>query len=302
MREGLFVGEGHLNRQVAARRPLTVPADAIAVTQERLLVGGERRIDRIDGHDRRQQRRGSLPTRHEIAAGHERTAHTSVDWRDHSGELEVELRRAECGGDCVNMRGGFGRRAGPPLALLQRHGVVGCQPVRPPHFRRRAIARARCLCQLGAQPLDLGEEGAVVELKEQLSLADQAAFLERDGRDQSRDTRTDADRLHRFEAAGELVPFRHLTSNRGCRRHLGERRRGGCLNACARGGEGDRRQYQPCPRDLEKLSKHGTQDAPQGGPSTIRQIADRKVARTADGPLVHEADGLIGQKDDAWSA
>jgi hypothetical protein len=65
-----------------------------------------------------------------------------------------------------------------PLALLERHRVVGRQPVGPPHFGRGAIARGGRLRQLRAQPFDLCEERTIVELKEQLSRPDEAALVE----------------------------------------------------------------------------------------------------------------------------
>ena len=95
-------------------------------------------------------------------------------------ELEVELGGAERGGDGVDVRGRLGGGAGAALALFERHGVVGRQPVGAPHLRRGAVARRRRLRELGAQPIDLRLERTIVDLEEQLSLADEAAFLERD--------------------------------------------------------------------------------------------------------------------------
>ena len=204
-----------------------MPADAIAVAQERLLVGVERGIDRIDGDDGGEQRGVALAARDEVAAGHERAAHAAVDRRDDPGELEIELGGAERGRDRVDTSRGLGRRAGPALALFERHGVVARQPVGPPHLGRGAIARGVGLRQLRAEPLDLRDEGTIVELEQQLARPDEAALLEGDVRDQARDARPDADRLHRLEAAGELIPFGDVAGDRGCRGHLRKLGRGG---------------------------------------------------------------------------
>ncbi|MNP47847.1 hypothetical protein D3C76_1419260 [compost metagenome] len=61
--------------------------------------------------------------------------------------------------------------------------------------------------QLGFQALDLGLEGARVDLEQQVAFLHQAAFIEGHVVDVAGHARTDLDRLGRFQAAGELVPL-----------------------------------------------------------------------------------------------
>jgi hypothetical protein len=97
------------------------------------------------------------------------------------------------------------------------------------HLRCGTAARRGRLRELGLQPLHLRHERPIVELEQQLSLADEAAFLEGHVREQTRDARPDADGLHRFQASGELIPFGHVA---------GDGRRGGDLRQGRRAGRG----------------------------------------------------------------
>ena len=66
------------NRQAACARARGF-ARAIAVAQERLLVGVERGVDRIERHHRRQQRGLALAARHQVALGDDGAADAAVD-------------------------------------------------------------------------------------------------------------------------------------------------------------------------------------------------------------------------------
>ncbi|MDT4851694.1 hypothetical protein FQZ97_858850 [compost metagenome] len=61
--------------------------------------------------------------------------------------------------------------------------------------------------QLGLQALDLGLEGARVDLEQQVAFLHQAAFIEGHLVDVAGDARADLDGLGGFQAAGEFVPF-----------------------------------------------------------------------------------------------
>ena len=118
------------------------------------------------------------------------------------------------------LRGRFSGGGGAAFALLERHRVLGRQPVGAALLRAGAVARRRGLRELGAQAGNLRLEGAIVELEQDLSLTHQAAFLERHGRDQSGDARPDADGLHGLEPAGELVPLGDVARDGRGRGHL----------------------------------------------------------------------------------
>ena len=126
-------------------------ARAIAVAEERLLVGVERRVDRIDGHDRREQRRFALAAGHEVAARDERAADAAVDRRHDLRELEIRARPHAARRRPRRRAPSPRPRRRPPLALLERHRVVGRQTIRALHFRGGAIARGAVACASSAR-------------------------------------------------------------------------------------------------------------------------------------------------------
>jgi hypothetical protein len=89
VRKGLFVGQGHLNRQIPGEPPYRA-GGRDRQAQERLFVGGEQ-ADRINGHDGGQQRGFAWPPDTRLPRVTS-PAGTAVDQRDHSGELGRELR------------------------------------------------------------------------------------------------------------------------------------------------------------------------------------------------------------------
>src|SRR4029077_16344156 len=88
------------------------------------------------------------------------------------------------------------------------------------------IARDRRLREFGAKTIDLRLKRTVVDLEQDLSLLDKAAFLERHIRDEARNARPDGDRLHGLESSRELVPFRDVTRDRRRGSDLRKRWRG----------------------------------------------------------------------------
>ncbi len=70
---------------------------------------------------------------------------------------------------------------------------------------RCTVARARD--SSAREAIDLGLEGTRIDLEEHLAAADDRALLERHGGDEAGHARPDVDRVHRLEAAGDLVPL-----------------------------------------------------------------------------------------------
>ena len=212
--------------------------DAVAIAQECLLVGVEGGIDRIDGDNGREQRRFALAAGDQIAARDERPADAAVDRRDDPGEFEVELGGPQRGGDGVDMRRRLGGDAGAALALFERHGVVGRQAIGALHFGGGAIARGGRLRELGAQPFHLGQERAIVELEQQLSLPYEAAFLEGDVRERPETrgrTPTDCTGSRRPVNSSHSVTSRAIAARGG---DLRQRGRGAGLDAGATAAKG----------------------------------------------------------------
>ena len=140
-------------------------------------------------------------------------------------EVQIELGGAQRGRHGVDVGRRLGRGAGAALALFERHRVLARQAIGAPHFDRGAIARHRRLRELRAQTIDLRLKRTIVDLEQQLSLPHEAAFLERHVRDEAGDARTDGDRLHGLEPAGEFVPFGDVARDRRRGGDLGKRRR-----------------------------------------------------------------------------
>ena len=228
---------------------------------------------------------------------------TLVNSRSSSAARSAAATASTCAAASV---GGARRGARAPRATSRSRSTAGR---RGACSDAGAVARGRGLRQLGAQPVDLRLEGAVVELEQDLSLTHQAAFLERHARDQARDARPDADRLHGFEAAGELVPLGDVARDGRGRGHLRERWRGrlrsgrGCTRrarrppaitapARERDGSGRCESVKHCV-NMPAACARG-RSRPQSG-----RIAEAKVLRRQHGRIARPGQAGIGQKDDA---
>ena len=228
---------------VAARALARLPSRVrFAVAQERLLVRLERRVDRIERHQRGQQRRFAGAGRHEVAFGDDGAADAAVDRRGDARELEIELGGAQARFHRGDLRRRFGGERGAALLLLVRHRVLGREALGALQLGGGAADGGARPHQLGAQAIDFRLERPRVDLEEQVAALDDRAFAEADRRHVARHARPDRHGVDRFEPARELVPFGDLTRQHFRRGHL-RRRRIGRLRRRARAGleEDDRK-------------------------------------------------------------
>jgi hypothetical protein len=209
-----------------------------------------------------------LAARHEAALGDDGAADATANGRRRVNPGRVELPAAPLDRRGLGRRFFRGRLA--PFTLLERHGTC-------PRAARRARATGPLdgragACELGAQPvhLCLGRPG--IDLEQQLAAADEGAFLEADGGNQPGDTRTNRDRVHGLQPAGELVPFGDVPREDRRRRDL--RRRGIgvlCGGLCARrqqpdGDSGAGNQPSLRPGESRVMGKAASVHAPENGP------------------------------------
>ena len=158
---------------------------------------------------------------------------TRVNSRSSSAARSAASTAATCAADSS-------RERGAALVLLVRHRVLAGEPAGALELRLRAANRRARSVQLGAQPIDFGLERTRVDLKERIAAPDDRAFLEAHGGDVPGHARTDGDRVHGFEPAGELVPLGDVLRSYFGDRHLrGRRLTGLSRGASATGGQND---------------------------------------------------------------
>ena len=220
VRIAALVGEPHLHWVAAVMRPV---ARELGVFEIHLLISVEAHVDRIERHQRREER---LSIGHEIAAGNERAADAPGDGRGDSRELEVEGSGVECRLRRLDVRLGLLAPRRARVELLPGDGMLADE-------LRRAIAlgsgerelRAR-LGELGAGLVALGDVRPRIDHEQDVAFFDLAAVREVDRGDIAGDARPDLDALHRLEAPGELVELGDLARDRGGDRHLRRGRHG----------------------------------------------------------------------------
>ena len=118
-----------------------------------------------------------------------------------------------------------------------RDRAAFAQPLHTGRFDARQLERRLVALDIGRGTIVIGLIGPWIDDEQKIALLDQAALLEGDLVNVSRDARTDLHRLHRLKAAGELVPILDaLLDDRG-NAHL--RRRGRSLRRTARSSAAD---------------------------------------------------------------
>ena len=270
-RERLVSGQRHLDGQARlARAGALAGARQVAVAEEGLLVGVERRVDRIERDDGREQRRLARPGRDEVAFGDDGAADAPGDRRGDARELEVQFRGAQRRFDGRCLRGGLLGERGAAIELLVRDRVLGGQPFRALELGGGALNRGAGAQQLGAQAIDLGLERPRVDHEQQVAARDDRAFLEADRGDVARHARPDGDGVDGLEAAGEFIPLGEVARDHLGGRHLWRRRGGGlCRRPRARRQRRRRHHRENHQSLMTKTVEHVRQHAPRRPAGTI---------------------------------
>ncbi len=232
MRIALLVGQPDPDRVIAGGA--FAIACELVVAQIGLLIAFEVHVHRIQRYHGGQQRGIGLG---QIALGDHRAPGAAIDRRPHLGELQIQPRAGDRGFGGIHagvaLRGGglarFEFLARDRLGFEQRLGadVLGLR-------QARFAARAR---QVGLGAIEFGAVTTLVDHEQQVAFLDLLAFAISDAFDITADARTQLDRFHRADAAGEIVPLANrLGQHRGDADFGRGRRRfaGRCL-AAARG-------------------------------------------------------------------
>ena len=219
VRKSLFAGDRHLDRHSCLTRAGALAfAREVDVALKRLLVGFEGCVDRIERDHCGQQRGFSRAAGDEVPRSDDRAAHTSINWRRHSSELEIQFRCAECRFDCGSLRRRLLGECRPAITLFGRHRVFARELIGALQFAARPLHGRPCAIELRAQTIDFSLERARVDLEEQIALLHQCSLVEADRGDIPRYPRPDGHRIHRLQPSGKLIPLRHVA-----RDHLGDR-------------------------------------------------------------------------------
>jgi hypothetical protein len=174
-------------------------------TRHRFLVRAEARVDRVDGHQRRQHRR-TRAGRHQVADRDLEPAHAAGDGGAHRSVPEVEPRHFEAG---------LGRaqvRFSPPLGVealievaLRNDAALPelAAPVELAPGENELRLRRRHL-RFGAS--DLRRVGRGIDRDQEVALPDERTLAEMHGLHLAGDPRPDVHPLDSLEPTGELVP------------------------------------------------------------------------------------------------
>src|SRR5437588_6036254 len=226
VRIAALVGGPHLRGVAAA---LCSIARELGVLEIDLLIPVKAHVDRIERHQRREER---LSIGHEIAAGDERAADTPGDWRGHAREVEIQRCGIERGLRGFHVRLPLLEPGSAGVELLLRDGMLSEEPGRPVALGARQYQLRARLGELGAGLVALGNVRPRIDDEQDVAFFDFAAVLEVDRGDVAGDARPDLDALYRLEAPGELIELRDLARDRGSDRHLRQGRHRlllGCL-------------------------------------------------------------------------
>lgn len=207
---------------------------------QRLLVGLEAGVDRIDRHQRRQHRGGGA-SRDEVAGRDLDAADAAGNGGADLGVAEVEAggRQVRLGGAQVGLGGVDLVHALVHVALRREAGAD--ELLGTPLFLDRERQAGDGGGDLGFGVLDIGGVGSWVDGEQQVALLDDRAFAEVRGDNGASGPGADLDAADGFDATGEVVPDSGVALLDG-RNRDGHRDRGGCGGG--RGGSAG--QDLPC--------------------------------------------------------
>src|SRR5260221_9472043 len=219
MRKPGFILQLKIDRDLAILRTGNFPfPDESLIAQRRQLIHAEVSIDRIDADDGGESSGISL---YQVTNIHQLVAGTSVDWRCNVSKFKIQLSRIT-----GRLRRDYLRRG---LVLVRQCRIVIFLRDDPRLSQTLLALECRILQLLiGLRLLQLANRlvvsiliGPWIDLKEQISLVDNVAFLKGYVDNVTADPRCYTHQLDRCGSAGELVPIHHLLLLRFADRHLG---------------------------------------------------------------------------------
>ena len=198
--------DAHRIGHVARGPPFAAGVHAV-VFQVVRLARIEHELDRIDGDDRRQQRRSGLTAGDHVADAHEFPRDAATDRRAHARELHVQRRDALGGAGHDQRRFGFLARLRPAVEFLLADAADREQRLAASEVGRgqlHARLRAHDVCP---GPFECGFVRPRIDHEQQVTGFDDRTVAEMNGVEIPVDAGANVHAIGRLEAAGVLVPF-----------------------------------------------------------------------------------------------